>query len=766
VWIWDENANPVQNIQLKTTWNILMGQTDIDGRAEIPINMGDDFDLLCTDGAGATSDITRMMTSERPECWGHYSFEVGFLYKTDASNPGEFDLDLHGTWNEPAPAPQDDDAPYTKSLAYNGVDPTDYWSDQTDLGHWQTPPSYFGQTFVATGNRVVAARAHGALPNNQLVSWSLQIVTFPGLEPVGPVTSVPVRWPFGWEAYWPVNANPVVPGQTYMLKIWRDGNGMNIWRVNRNVYPHGQYYEGATAHPGLDLNGHVVCMNYGGAGPADMGKLEAYYKFDESSGPIAEDSSGNGHYATVHGDPNWMPGGGRLGGALLLDGNGDYVEAEGYKGITGSKSRTVAAWIKTGSGAYEDIVSWGSEASGQRWSLVLASGRFGVYVKDGFHFGLSGIADGDWHHIAAVLDADANPDVSEVRLYVNGLAETTSGVGARQIDTAEGENVKIGTFNDGENRYFEGAVDDVTIFDVALTEGQIARLCAAGGESFLAGCGRIGVDEEAVLTGDINRNCVVEGGDFAILARAWLESGPGLLCDIVDDERVDYRDVSALSGNWMESIAPLALDVGLAAHFKLDESSGTNAEERIASNHGTLGGSAWWRPSWGQVDGAIELDGSSGYISTDFKLDPADGALSAAVWIKGGGPGEAIIAQKDGDGIGVEWLSAEAGTGRLITNIRVPGRGSLPLTSEFVITDGAWHRIVVVWDGSYRSLYANGAEVARDSLVQGEPMSATGGLCFGTDKTLAPASFFDGLMDDIRIYSRALTADEATALAQ
>src|SRR4030042_31896 len=171
-------------IQLKTRWDFLMGATDIDGRAEIPI-WTDDFDLKCVCGEGATSDSTLLMTTQRPECWGHYSFEVGFLYKTDVSNPGEFDLDLNCTWNE-RDTPQDDDAPYTKSLAYSGVDCTDYWSDQSYWGNWQNPPSYFGQTFVATGNRVVAARVHGVIGQNDLLDWQLRIVTFPRLVPVGP----------------------------------------------------------------------------------------------------------------------------------------------------------------------------------------------------------------------------------------------------------------------------------------------------------------------------------------------------------------------------------------------------------------------------------------------------------------------------------------------------------------------------------------------------------------------------------------------------
>ena len=303
VWVWDEDGNPMPDIQLKTTWDILMGATDIDGRAEIPI-WTDDYDLKCVDGEGATSDSTLLMTTQRPECWGHYSFEVGFLYKTDVSNPGEFDLDLNCTWNY-RETPQDDDAPYTKSLAYSGVDCTDYWSDQSDIGNWQDADSYFGQTFVATGNRVVAARVHGVIGLNDLLDWKLRIVTFPGLQQVGEETFVPYRWPFGWEAFWGVNECPVVPGETYMLQAWREGDGMNIWRVNQDVYPHGQYYEGTTAFPELDINGHICCMTYsdqpdsdldddGKTDFADYSELAKYWSEDEPSADIGPQPLGDG----------------------------------------------------------------------------------------------------------------------------------------------------------------------------------------------------------------------------------------------------------------------------------------------------------------------------------------------------------------------------------------------------------------------------------------------------------------------------------------
>ena len=303
VWIWDENGNPIPNILLKTTWDILMGETDTDGRCQISYSIGIGFDLVCVDGSGSTSDVARLMTSEFEPCKNYHSFEVGYLYKTDISNPGTFDTELHCTW--PEMNVYCDEVAYTKSLAFNGVDCTDYLSDDSYWGNWQNPPSYFGQTFIATGDRVVAARVHGTIGGLDLLDWKLRIVTFPGLEPIGQPTSVPYRWPFGWEAFWGVDDCPVVPGQTYMLQAWRDGGGMNIYHVTKDVYTNGQYYEGTTAFPGFDLNGHICCMNYGSLPDVDLNgdgrvdfkdycKLAQYWRLDEPSVDLAPPPLGDG----------------------------------------------------------------------------------------------------------------------------------------------------------------------------------------------------------------------------------------------------------------------------------------------------------------------------------------------------------------------------------------------------------------------------------------------------------------------------------------
>lgn len=194
IWVFDESGNGRSGVTLKSTSDPehrVMGTTDGDGRVQITIDPGNThYYMYCVDGSGATSDIAPDISSHQRACWGHYSFEVGFLYKSDSQNPGLFDTALNCTLNAGCEVstgcPEDDDAPYSKSLAFNSINCVDYRSDQFELGTWQSTTSYFGQTFVANGNRVVAMRGNATIGGNNTLSFKAQIVTWPGLQPVGP----------------------------------------------------------------------------------------------------------------------------------------------------------------------------------------------------------------------------------------------------------------------------------------------------------------------------------------------------------------------------------------------------------------------------------------------------------------------------------------------------------------------------------------------------------------------------------------------------
>jgi hypothetical protein len=89
-----------------------------------------------------------------------------------------------------------------------------------------------------------------------------------------------------------------------------------------------------------------------------------------------------------------------------------------------------------------------------------------------------------------------------------------------------------------------------------------------------------------------------------------------------------------------------------------------------------------------------------------------------------------------------------------------------PLVAEFIIADGQWYHIGFVWDGSLRHLYVDGTEVAKDAAALAPLVSSDGDLHIGAGKTPDAATFFSGLIDDVRIYNQALSAEQIEELAR
>ena len=202
----------------------------------------------------------------------------------------------------------------------------------------------------------------------------------------------------------------------------------------------------------------------------------------------------------------------------------------------------------------------------------------------------------------------------------------------------------------------------------------------------------------------------------------------------------------------------VGLPVGLISYWKLDEAEGDIAEDTAGDNDGIVYGDAFWQTECGVKDGALQLDGIEDYISTDFVLKPADRPFSVFAWVNSSVPGGVVISQLDGiGGSGETWLGTEAASGKLMTGLVAPPVGRFvpkPLISESVITDGQWHNVGFIWDGTYRSLYVDGIEVAKDAAAQNPMKSATGGLYIGVGKNLEAGTFFSGLIDDVRIFNR------------
>jgi acyl-CoA thioesterase-1 len=249
-------------------------------------------------------------------------------------------------------------------------------------------------------------------------------------------------------------------------------------------------------------------------------------------------------------------------------------------------------------------------------------------------------------------------------------------------------------------------------------------------------------------TPDLNEDGIVDAADMCLIIDHWGENYS--LFDIgpapFGDGAIDVQDLIVLSEY-------LFTYPGAVAYWKLDEETGQTARNSVNGNDDLVMGDPIWQPVGGMVDGALKFDGIDDYVITDSVLNPADGEFSVLAWIKGGAPGQIILSQADG----TNWLSADPSEGKLMTNLSRPPGGRTPppsLVSEFVITDGKWHRIGFVWDGSHRKLYVDGVVVAED--VQNELAGSDQGLYIGCGKSRESVSFFSGLIDDIRIYRRAM----------
>ena len=227
----------------------------------------------------------------------------------------------------------------------------------------------------------------------------------------------------------------------------------------------------------------VLCLAWSTVSQAEIPKpitldtdpnLAGWWKFDDVAGKTAADSSRHNRKGTLKGnlsfDKNSVPG--RTGKALKFDGGDDLVEITKYKGVTGTRPRTVSAWIKTKSTKGE-IISWGANDFGQMWTYGFIRRRIGLTPRGGYYYINDEVHDDKWHHVAIVLLEAELPNLhDDVRLYKDGELAEIHDIGLLDlwpIETGREIDVRIG-------RKFKGLIDDVRIYDRPLSEDEIKAI--------------------------------------------------------------------------------------------------------------------------------------------------------------------------------------------------------------------------------------------------------------------------------------------------
>jgi hypothetical protein len=248
-------------------------------------------------------------------------------------------------------------------------------------------------------------------------------------------------------------------------------------------------------------------------------------------------------------------------------------------------------------------------------------------------------------------------------------------------------------------------------------------------------------------TVDLNGDGTVDIKDLLRFIESWGQDDP--LCDVgptaFGDGIVDAADLEVLMNHWGRQVR----DGTLVAHWALDEMDGFVAHDDAGNHDATVMGLPAWQPAGGVVDGALGFDGAT-FVAADCVLDPMDGPFSVLAWVKGGTPGGVIVSQQGG----ASWLMADAFDGSLMTDLRAGGRSPVSLGSQTVIADGNWHRVAFTWDSVNRRLYVDDVLVAEDT--QAALGASAGNQLIGCGATMAADTFWSGLIDDVRIYNRAV----------
>lgn len=443
----------------------------------------------------------------------------------------------------------------------------------------------------------------------------------------------------------------------------------------------------------------------------------AYFPLDENSGTTTVyDRAGNGLTGTMNGsmtESDWVTG--KFGRALDLDGSDDDISISGLMGS--SANVTVMGWVDMD----------GYDSSGGTLISIGDSVNLNAY-----HDGYNGVAgtfyDGSdwsnasiqltdysgtgWHHLAYVIDDTNNMQY----LYVDGQLADSDSISTDSISYNQGSNTFIGQHGNGETTWeLDGRVDEIKIYNYARTQAQI--------------------------TEDMN------GGH-------------------------------PLGGSPIGS---------QAAHLKFDEGYGTTAYDTLGTNNATLQETAAWSTS-GKFGNALLLDGTTtgtGDSHVRFANDVFDSHTEGSIctWFNPAGTGDTdkIIfgAAEDNDSF-LDYMSLYylgSSSGAIYFEIANEGTAAFEVETVSTVPTGQWTHLCATVDNSGNKIYINGqvqtaltyyigdaaanawfSDIAENTTSYTIGCQDTDGA--DTDDCTTDNAMYEGLIDDFKIYSAALTPEQ------
>ena len=561
----------------------------------------------------------------------------------------------------------------------------------------------------------------------------------------------------------------VITGLGSTLQAWADGTATNYGWVIISDNTDGVIF--GSSENGTTSFRPKLTVEYRTSGGDTTTGLTGQWTFDAD----ATDSSGNSYNGTLTNGAtiDTTDTTDQVGVAKLsLDGTDDYVDLDSHiSNFSSLTEGTISAWIKT-TGTNQTIFSISDTADSNSYATLFVGGS-GYLTFEVYESGVAQLAtyngngdainDGNWHHVAVTVDTSGHSlyidgqKVSEADLiYDTGSASTSkffsdvTGLDAMAIGRNEN--------NSGGRWHFNGLLDDVRVYNQALTVADLAAVAAEAPVAY---------NDTSTTTKNTAVNIDLTANDTD------LDSETITVLDVSDptngtvvnneDGTVTYTPDSNYTGT--DSFTYLTADLDDTTNYWRLDGDGTDA---VGSNDGTLTGTTTVDGVYGDALSFDEVDdkvvvsdfaiNNEFSLTFKFKVDDNSGSLFQYIYSHG----DVNNANSLNIFLGEDSHGTDAGI--LKTVIRDTDdsldNDALDFDVSHIIGDGQWHTYTLtVSAGAGSKVYLDGVLKNTDTRG-GDSFNPTTDIYFGAREDLDASRFYGGSLDSVQLFNRALNAEE------